>query len=559
MDQFGDKGGRSAVKPSGKGGGKNGDSNGKGHSKGSDPAPAKQDSGKGKGARGPVQAAEPAQPTRPRHGAGSSRTTSTTLAHLTDGSFTQLKLLPVLQRAITEVFEYEKMTKVQQQAIPVCIAGSDVVAKAKTGTGKTLGFLLPALHTVLSAKPRAGSVQILVLSPTRELAMQTAQEAQALLTYSELKEVQTALGGTNVRGEVNAFNRKPPLVLVATPGRLIDHFENHGFLKYMDSLKVLIFDEADQLLDMGFRPAIEQILGLLPSRDFRQTLLFSATFPASVTSISKIALRPGHQMIDTIGAHEEATVQQVTQKVAVCGMDDLLPLTHAVLARHAKMPGHKVIIFLPTARQAQLFATLFSQIKMKGTRVWEIHSRKSQAHRTRVADEFRMAESGMLFSSDVSARGMDYPDVTFVFQVGVPADRAQYLHRLGRTARAGKEGAGLLLLCDFEEYFLRDLKDLPLKKENVATPAEKQFSTDTVWQALPQIHRADPKLGSMAYQAWLGFYNSQRRIAWDKPELVQQANYFATEVIGCHEVPPIQKKTVGKMGLKGVPGLNLCN
>merc|ERR1711879_47891 len=166
---------------------------------------------------------------------------------------------------------------VQADAIPIGMKGGDLLVKAKTGTGKTLAFLLSALHRVLSTK--ASAIQILVLSPTRELAMQTAEEAMGLLHFVTGQKVMTVLGGTNMKAETASFQKKAPLVLVATPGRLDDHLRNSSLAPLCAGLRVLIFDEADQLLDMGFRPAIEKILKSLPTREKRQTLLFSATFP----------------------------------------------------------------------------------------------------------------------------------------------------------------------------------------------------------------------------------------------------------------------------------------
>ena len=195
------------------------------------------------------------------------RTTSTTLAHLSDGTFDSLCLHPPLQRAIEEVFHFERMTLVQQLAIPICLdaADRDVVAKARTGTGKTLGFLLPALHRVLRRPPPPGvaSCPILVLSPTRELAMQTADEAKDLLTFVTPSKVMTVLGGTSMAKDVAAFGQGAPTVLVATPGRLDDHLHNTvGVRAMLETLGVLIMDEADQLLDRGFRPAIYKIMGM---------------------------------------------------------------------------------------------------------------------------------------------------------------------------------------------------------------------------------------------------------------------------------------------------------
>jgi ATP-dependent RNA helicase MSS116 len=313
---------------------------------------------------------------------------------------------------------------------------------------------------------------------------------------------------------------------------------------------------------MGFRPAIEQMLKALPSKESRQNLLFSATFPAQVDTISKIAMRcqgkGKYQMIDTIG-DEEVPTHKIPQTHLITSIEEQLPTVMCVLAQQAKKPDHKVIVFLPTARQTQLFAEVFNalaDLKVFKSKCLEIHSRKSQPQRTRASEEFRNSSKVILFSSDVSARGMDYPDVTFVLQCGVPSDKAQYVHRLGRTARAGKSGSGLLVLADFEKYFLNMIKDLPIKPDKAVDRAELDKMWYSVEDALANAHRANPQLGGMAYQAWMGFYNSYLgKLHWTKNELVEQANYYATECLKLAQIPALEPKTVGKMGLKGTPGL----
>jgi len=484
------------------------------------------------------------------------RTTSTTLAHLSDGTFDSLCLHPPLQRAIEEVFHFERMTLVQQLAIPICLdaADRDVVAKARTGTGKTLGFLLPALHRVLRRPPPPGvaSCPILVLSPTRELAMQTADEAKDLLTFVTASKVMTVLGGTSMAKDVAAFGQGAPTVLVATPGRLDDHLHNTAGVRAMlETLCVLIMDEADQLLDRGFRPAIYKIMGMLPPPATRQTLLFSATFPGELQELTRSALRPSYEMVDCVGPGPQSN-EQVEQQVTICTIDDLHAITAAILVAHVKQPEHKVMVFLQTAREAGFCAALFRQMNL-GTPVFEIHSKKSQPQRSATSEQFRLCRSGILFSSDVSARGMDYPDVTFVLQLGNPPDRAQYLHRLGRTARAGREGAGLLLLCDFESYWLPQIGDLPVTQ---IPPPPLDEVRASVTAALLKLHRDEPSVFMMSYRAWLGSNKGRlRELGWTTAELVRRANDMVTRVLLCPAVPPLDEKTIMSMGLRKVAGI----
>jgi len=487
---------------------------------------------------------------------GNTRTTSTTLAHLSESTFESLSLHGALQRAIKEIFLFERMTLVQQLAIPICldVADKDVVAKARTGTGKTLGFLLPALHRVLRRPPPSGvpSCPVLVLSPTRELAMQTADEAKDLLTFVRPSKVMTVLGGTSMAKDVASFAQGPPTVLVATPGRLDDHLHSTAGVRTMlSTLCVLVMDEADQLLDRGFRPSILKILAMLPPPATRQTLLFSATFPAELQELTRSALRPSFEMVDCVGPGPQSN-EQVEQQVTICTIDDLHAICTAVLLEHARQPEHKVMVFLQTAREAGFCAALFREMDL-GTPVYEIHSKKSQPQRSSTSEQFRLCRSGILFSSDVSARGMDYPDVTFVLQLGNPPDRAQYLHRLGRTARAGREGAGLLLLCDYESYWLPQIGDLPVTQ---VPPPPLDQARALVTSALLKLQRDEPRVFMMAYRAWLGANKGRlRELGWTTAELVRRANDMVTRVLLCPTVPPLDEKTIMSMGLRKVAGI----
>ncbi|CAM9988059.1 unnamed protein product, partial [Ectocarpus sp. 13 AM-2016] len=299
---------------------------------------------------------------------------------------------------------------------------------------------------------------------------------------------------------------------------------------------------------MGFRPAIEAILRYMPHSRDRQTLLFSATMPGDVRKIAQLALKERYEFVDCVG-EEESTHQHVPQQYTVCGQDQQVEELCQLLRENmaADPRGHKIIVFFTTARLTQFYAELCN---LMGFPVLEIHSRKSQGHRNKVSELFRNGQGLVMFTSDVSARGMDYPDVSAVIQVGLPSDKAQYIHRLGRTARAGKAGHGVLLLCDFESTFLSDVRDLPMQRRDPLPKA-------SVAQITPAVSEAYDKMARLsvvcAYQAWLGFYNGHlRRIGWSKADLVAQANYWITTICRQQEVPGIQAKTLGKMGLRGV-------
>ncbi|ORY45499.1 DEAD-domain-containing protein [Rhizoclosmatium globosum] len=459
---------------------------------------------------------------------------------------TRCYLCPV-GRALKEVIGHEFLTMVQDKTIKEIIQGTDCLAQAKTGTGKTLGFLIPAIERLVrstpspSQLPHPNSVSILVISPTRELAQQIEVEAVQLLRFLPFKAQSKRLKSLDKRVDI----------LIATPGRLKDHLQNSNLKQGCASLQFLIFDEADRLLDQGFKQDIDQIMAMLPpgSATGRQTLLFSATIPL---------LLPNYKFITTISEYESSTHEHVPQHSLVVPMPDLLTATYSLLLSiAATTPFPKIIIFFPTARTTQLFSELLLALNTPTLPpIHEIHSRKSQSARTKATDLFRASQKGIMVSSDVSARGMDFPGVTHVLQVGIPTSREQYVHRLGRTARAGTQGTGIILLAEFEAVFLKThLGDLPIKPH--PTPVSTLVTPLVKSQVEAAFTRVSAVTKSQAYQGWLGFYNAWcREFGWRQKEaLVEVANRFAVECMGCDEVPGIPRQTVGKMGLKGVAGV----
>ena len=468
-------------------------------------------------------------------------------------AFADLDLCDESLRALHEVKGYRNATEVQDAVLPHIMAGKDVLARAKTGSGKTIAFLLPVLEKLKRTPPeRRGGISALVLSPTRELATQIQEECKQLLTFRRDINAQVVFGGTNIRTDVSRLKSENPDILVATPGRLIDHLENGDVSQRLRSCDTLVFDEADRLLDMGFKPAIEKILRHVPAG--RQTLLFSATVSPEIQQVAKKSLRSGHVFVDCVGEEESATNLQVRQSLVVAAQVDQFAVLKSILDEHcAKTPNHKVMCFFTTARATQLAAELFQQILP--TDVIEIHSKLSQSRRTKATDAFRDASRAVMMTSDVTARGIDFPDVSLVVQIGAPSDRAQYIHRLGRTARAGKSGEGVLVLAPEEEYFaLDDVRDLPLAK---VTPNHGEDDAAAVAAA---VRRVDDRTKAQHYAAELGYRKGLlRKMGWNAERLVREANAYAVDFMGCREPPPMLKKTVGKMGLKGVPGLNVVS
>jgi len=489
-------------------------------------------------------------------------------SHITGHKFSDLNISSEIRRAMAETFCYEFMTAVQHETLPLILKDrKDCLAKAKTGTGKTLAFMIPTIEKIASSisnkSKNRSDISCLVISPTRELAQQIGAETEKLLTFhkSYLRKVVVCVGGTNKKKDVQGLSGTTPIV-VATPGRLLDHLQNGGIAERMTRLDTLIFDEADQLLDMGFRPDIERILRLLqPSRQTRQTLLFSATIPDSVSEIAGIAMRGDYNFVDTVGEDTEQTHLHVQQQLMITPQESQVCALAGILEREINTTkDYKIIVFFTTARLTGFMAELFNSVKNQtGYDVLEIHSRKSQKQRERASNEFRKRKKAIMFSSDVTARGMDYPDVSFVLQVGL-TDRSQYIHRLGRTARAGKSGKGGLLLTDYERDYMvkKELSDMPLEMIPVPQSGKASLAASEGIKNVSRIH--DLRISAeQAYRAWLGYYNGHlKKVKWDKRTLVQQANMWGEEV-GLTEQPSLQKRTIGKMGLKGIPGLNIEN
>lgn len=446
---------------------------------------------------------------------------------------------------------YVRMTMVQEATLPLILEGKDVLAKAKTGTGKTVAFLLPAIE-VISKLPtfdldrKRPSINVLVICPTRELALQAAAEANKLLKYHPSIGVQAVIGGTRLTQEQRHMQANPCQILIATPGRLKDHIENTtGFVSRLNGVKILVLDEADRLLDMGFRKDIERIISTVPKQ--RQTLLFSATIPNEVRQICHTSLKKDYKFISTVEEGSEETHSQVKQMHLIAPLDKHFSILYCILKKHISEDfDYKVIVFCTTAMVTKLVADLLSKLHLN---VREIHSRKSQSYRTKVSEEFRQSKGLILVSSDVSARGVDYPDVTLVVQVGLPSDREQYIHRLGRTGRKGKEGKGVLMLAPWESFFLTTIKDLPITEASLPS-----FDPNTERKVEQAVKLVDMKSKESAYQAWLGYYNSDKNIGRDKSKLVELANEFSRS-LGLQYPPAIPKLILRKMGLHNVPGL----
>ena len=332
-------------------------------------------------------------------------------AHLSDTRFADMAscLSRTTMAAMQQGYGYELATRVQAMSIPVSMTGVDVMVRAKTGTGKTLAFLIPTLELLRRRGPAVASINALILSPTRELATQIADEGAALIRYhnndigrgaGRLK-IDTVMGGTNMNSEAKRIvgAASDAIILVATPGRLDDHLQNTpGFLQRAMGMRMLILDEADQLLDMGFKREIDKILARLPSPETRQTMLFSATISDDIREIASRTLRRGSQeYVNCISKEEEQTHAAIQQSYLNCGaMPNLLhAMANAIEAHQRNDPEWRVIVFLSTARVAQYMYEFFGGVLGYGG-CFEMHSRMSQSKRTKVSADFRKARNGTM-------------------------------------------------------------------------------------------------------------------------------------------------------------------
>ncbi|MCO5571223.1 hypothetical protein L7F22_024959 [Adiantum nelumboides] len=472
-------------------------------------------------------------------------------SYLTNTRFDKFPISSLSIKALHSVLKYERMTEVQEATFPVILKGQDVLAKARTGTGKTIAFLLPAIEVILKApagKAR-NPVYVLIVCPTRELAQQAAAEAKVLLQFHRGVGAQVVYGGCSIRGEQLNISKSPCQILVGTPGRLVDHIQRTPEMeRQLKSVQLFVLDEADHMLDMGFRDSLQKIMQALPSK--RQTLLFSATIPKEVHSMANIALRSDHVFIDAVGKNSQDTHTKVKQQYIVAPLEKQIRVLYAALQQHIEADSHyKVLVFCSTARTTGFMCKLFLNLRFNAL---EIHSRKDQNYRTRVSDEFRKSKGGViLFTSDVSARGVDYPNVTLVVQVGAPSEFEQYIHRLGRTGRAGKKGEGLLILAPWESYFLEKLSKLPITQ--LAPP---KLTSQAKTKIITAASLVDEQLKEMAYTAWLGYYRSLKGLSLDKAMLVEYANQFSVSM-GFDEPPALSRMVASKMALTGVPGLRV--
>jgi ATP-dependent RNA helicase DeaD len=357
-------------------------------------------------------------------------------------------------------------TPIQEKSIPDILAGRDVIAKAQTGTGKTLAFLLPILEKV---DPAAPHIQSLIVTPTRELALQITAELKKFANEIEGLQVLAVYGGQDVEQQMKKLTRNISVV-VATPGRLLDHLRR-GTID-LSQTGTLVLDEADQMLHIGFLPEVEEIMGQLPEE--RQTLLFSATMPEQVHQLAK---RYMTKPLTAAVKAEQVTVEKIRQ--LVIETTDRAKQSSLINMIKEEQP-YLAIIFCRTKRRVTV---LNDALKAAGFNSEELHGDLSQAKRERVMKNFRDAKLQYLVATDVAARGLDVEGVTHVFNYDVPEDAESYIHRIGRTGRAGENGLAVTFIATKDLQLLSDIeKGISMKIERRTIEGVKMFQPDEVRQ-----------------------------------------------------------------------------
>ncbi|WP_119291422.1 DEAD/DEAH box helicase [Azohydromonas sediminis] len=363
--------------------------------------------------------------------------------------FTDLGLAEPILRAVREQ-GYDTPTPIQAQAIPAVLAGGDLLAGAQTGTGKTAGFTLPLLQRLSSTPPARDArgriaIRALILTPTRELAAQVEESVRSYGKYLKLSSM-VMFGGVGMQPQIDRL-RQGVDILVATPGRLLDH-QQQGTLD-LSHVQILVLDEADRMLDMGFIHDIRKVLALLPPQ--RQNLLFSATFSDEIKALAdRLLNRPA--LIEV--ARRNATADTIAQKVIPVGRDKKKELL-AHLIRSGDW--HQVLVFTRMKHGANRLAEYLND---HGISAMAIHGNKSQGARTKALAEFKAGTLQVLVATDIAARGIDIDQLPHVVNFELPNVPEDYVHRIGRTGRAGAPGQALSLVCLDEEIFLADIEKL---------------------------------------------------------------------------------------------------
>ena len=365
------------------------------------------------------------------------------------GDFNALNLHAQLKQAI-DALGYTQMTPIQQKVLQFTLAGHDAIGRAQTGTGKTAAFLISVIHDLLNnpigGERFRGEPRALILAPTRELALQIEQDAKALTKFTNLHLV-TLLGGVDFDQQKKQLASQFVDIVVATPGRLIDFVEQKEI--WLDQLEFLVIDEADRLLDMGFIPAVKRILRYAPAKECRQTLFFSATFNIDVLNLAHRWL---YQPVIVEIEPEKKTNADVEQRIYMVANQDKYRLLKDILRDE---PIEKVMIF---ANRRDQVRKLFDRLKVDGYQVGILSGEITQDKRLKMLDQFKNGKHNIMIATDVAGRGIHVDGVSHVVNFTLPEQSDDYVHRIGRTGRAGAQGVSISFLSEDDAFYLPEIE-----------------------------------------------------------------------------------------------------
>ncbi|MCF9045422.1 ATP-dependent RNA helicase RhlB [Acinetobacter nectaris] len=363
--------------------------------------------------------------------------------------FETLNLHPQLQQAI-HALGFKFMTPIQEKVLKFTLAGHDAIGRAQTGTGKTAAFLISIINDLLNnpitEKRYRGEPRALILAPTRELALQIEQDAKDLVKFSGLN-VMTLLGGVDFDKQRKQLDANPIDILVATPGRLIDFAEQKEI--WLDQVEFLVIDEADRLLDMGFIPSVKKIVRFSPRKEQRQTLMFSATFSYDVLNLARQWL---FEPVTVEIEPEKKTNADVEQRMYVVAVEDKYKLLQDILKNE---PIGKVVIF---ANRRDQVRTVYDQLKKDKYKVVMLSGEIAQDKRLKMLDQFKNGQHNIMIATDVAGRGIHVDGVSHVVNYTLPEHSDDYVHRIGRTGRAGTTGVSISFLSEEDAFYLSDIE-----------------------------------------------------------------------------------------------------
>lgn len=447
-------------------------------------------------------------------------------------AFADLPISTHTKRGLKKCF-FVEMTDIQASSIPVSLKGKDVLGAARTGSGKTLAFLIPTIEILYRRKwgPQDG-LGALIISPTRELAVQIFEVLRSIGCFHSFS-AGLVIGGKSLKDERDRLSRMN--ILVATPGRLLQHLDQtFGF--ECDHLQVLVLDEADRILDMGFARTLSALLTHLPKS--RQTLLFSATQTQSVTQLARLSLKDP----TFIGVGKEQskidTPETLSQYYSICELDKKLDVLWSFIKMHLQS---KVLVFLSSGKQVRFVFETFRRMQ-PGIPLLHLHGKQKQSARLAMYTRFTSSQHAVLFATDIAARGLDFPSVDWVLQADAPEDAETYIHRVGRTARYDSSGKGLLLLLPSEEKgMLAALEKKGVKIEPIKIRASR---TRSIQNQLQKLAFQDPEIKYLGQRALVSYVRSVH--------LHKDKSIFKVECL------PVEKFSES-LGLPGTPKIKFLS